>query len=58
MTMTYIFAVSLKIDRGQKAALLAIVSLASLVIVAAIVRLARVTQFNTSSDQACELFWF
>ncbi|KFY53575.1 hypothetical protein V496_07441 [Pseudogymnoascus sp. VKM F-4515 (FW-2607)] len=43
---------SLKIDRGQKAALLAIVSLAILVIVAAIVRLARVTQFNASSDQA------
>lgn len=31
-------------------------SLALLVIVAAIVRLARVTQFNTSSDQFCELF--
>lgn len=54
--MAHLFAVSLKIDRGQKAALLAIVSLGVLVIVAAIVRLARVTQFNASSDQACELF--
>jgi hypothetical protein len=53
--VAHLFAVSLKIDRGQKAALLAIVSLALLVIVAAIVRLARVIQFNASSDQACEL---
>ncbi|KAE9363821.1 hypothetical protein N431DRAFT_497598 [Stipitochalara longipes BDJ] len=42
---------TLKIERRQKIGLLVVVSLSVLAIMAAIVRVARVTQFNSSSDE-------
>ena len=46
---------SLKIAVRQKAALLVVISLGFLVIVAAIVRLLKVMQFNDSSDRTCKV---
>ncbi len=46
---------SLNIAVGQKAALLAVLSLGSLVIVAAVVRLLKVMQFDDSSDRTCKV---
>jgi hypothetical protein len=47
-------SVPLKIAFRQKVALLLVVSLSSLVIIAAIIRLLKVTQFNVSPDRTCK----
>ena len=48
------FSATLKIQRRQKIGLLVVVSLSVLAIIAAKVRVARVTQFNSSSEEACQ----
>jgi hypothetical protein len=56
--LAHSFSVSLRIRHRQKIGLLVVVSFSLLAIVAAMVRVARVTQFMSSSDQTCQSMTF
>jgi len=56
--LAHSISVSLRIRHRQKIGLLVVVSFSLLAIVAAMVRVARVTQFQSSSDQTCQSMTF